>query len=65
MDLNFTITAWDMAGLVSVDINGVEYDYFVDALMIPDILALYERNPGKALNLLKTNGKLITKEVLK
>ncbi len=59
-ELNFKITAYDKSGLVSVLINGKEYEYFVDALFLSEILKLSARKPGQALNLLKQKGGNIT-----
>jgi len=58
--LNFKIIAWDKAGFISVFINGKEYEYFIDAVFIPKILNISKFRPGKALNLLKQKGKIIT-----
>jgi hypothetical protein len=64
LKLNFKITAYDYdkSGLVFVLINSKEYEYFIDAIFVPEILKLSKFRPGKALNLLKQKGKIINNE---
>jgi hypothetical protein len=60
--MNIVFTKWDSRGEVHVLIDGKEYQFTVDAAMIPQWQRVAKYRPGKVFNEIKGTGKLMKEE---
>jgi hypothetical protein len=58
--LDFRIVGWTNEGIVTSYINGTRYVHKTDAAIVKQILKIHRYQPGKALNILKERGEVIS-----
>jgi len=63
--MEFWITSMSSDGIISCLVNNMKYTYSIDTAHYPEILKLRVFKKGKALNLIKQKGTLLTKEKVK
>jgi hypothetical protein len=62
MELNIQHVYDTKDGELCILINRVKYIYFLDAAILPRILKMIEKSPGRALKLIKNSARYFYKE---